>query len=262
MSEPGAPEAAQPAPRSRPLPLAYLHALSAAFGFLTRLPVPRAQVDAATFARSLVWFPWVGAAIGACQALFAFTVGAHLSPLLCATLLVALSAAITGALHVDGLADLFDGLGGGRGDRERSLAIMRDSRIGSFGALALCLVVIAKVAAIEPLLGRGQWPALVAAPVAARAAAVGLIVAFPYAREQGLGSAFREHARVRHAIAALAFACALVAFVAPGLFIPLAATLVFTTLLGAFVSRRLSGLTGDVYGAAIELSELAFLILA
>ena len=92
---------------------------------------------------------------------------------------------MTGGLHLDGVADVFDGLGGGHGDRERILRIMRDSRIGAHGATALVLVLAVKVAALAELLGRGAlWP-LVVAPAVARFAVVPLIVLLPYARRGG-----------------------------------------------------------------------------
>ncbi len=260
MSEP---DAAEPAPEPSRL-LAYAHALSAAFGFLTRLPAPPAAFDARTLARSLVWFPWVGVALGACQFALAGLLGDERSPLLSAALVVALSALLTGALHLDGLADVFDGLGGGRGDRARTLAIMRDSRIGSFGALALCLVVTAKIAALEPLLASGVWaavPALIIAPAAARTAAALLIVAFPSAREDGLGRAFRDHARIRHLAPAALFTVGVVVLLDVHALIPTVVTWALASAFGLWIARRLGGLTGDVYGASIELSELAFLVL-
>jgi adenosylcobinamide-GDP ribazoletransferase len=261
----GRPHGALPTePEARPLLLAYLNALAAAFGFLTRLPAPRPAFDARTLARSLVWFPWVGVALGGCQVALAYSLGDSLSPMLRAVFIVALSALLTGALHLDGLADLFDGLGGGRGDRARTLEIMRDSHIGSFGALALCLVVIAKIAALEPLLAQGAWaalPALLVAPMAARTAAALLIVAFPYARELGLGSAFREHARPRHTAAAALMAVAIVVVCDAPMLLAMVVTWLLAAMFGLWIARRLGGLTGDVYGAAIELSEVVLLVL-
>lgn len=264
MSEPEAAEPTASGEPERPRLLGYVHALSAAFGFLTRLPVPHHAGGARTLARSLVWFPWVGAALGACQIALAYALGGTLTPLLCATFVVALSALLTGALHLDGLADLFDGLGGGRGDRTRTLAIMRDSRIGSFGALAMSLVVVAKIAAIEALLApgaRAALPALLLAPAVARTAAAGLIVALPYARELGLGTAFRDHARNGHAVAAALMAAAIAALLDPDALLAIGVTWLLAALFGLWIARRLGGLTGDVYGAAIELSELTFLVL-
>ena len=193
-------------PEARPLLLAYLNALSAAFGFLTRLPAPRPAFDARTLARSLVWFPWVGVVARGCQVALAFALGDSLSPMLRAVFIVALCRAAR-PVPCTSTASPISSTASAAAEAiaSRTLEIMRDSRIGSFGALALCLVVIAKIAALEPLLAEGAWaavPALLVAPTAARTAAALLIVAFPYAREQGLGTAFRNHARFHHAAAA------------------------------------------------------------
>ena len=186
----------------------------------------------------------------------------HMAPWLVAVLLAALLAALTGGLHLDGFADVFDALGGGRGDRARMLEIMRDSRIGAHGATALTLLLIAKVAALAQVAERHDLLALLAFPTIARWLAALLVVFFPYARAEGLGRAFSgEAGRVQVAVGdrhrgrrrrrartgadpARRWGRAAV------------------VLRFAFwLHRRLGGLTGDVYGAAIELGEVAMLVL-
>ena len=186
----------------------------------------------------------------------------HLPAPVAAVLVSAALAWMTGGLHLDGVADVFDGLGGGRGDRERTLRIMRDSRIGAHGAAALILVLALKVTALAELLARGSlWP-LVAAPVVARFAVVPLIVLFPYAREEGLGKAFQGTASWREIAIAACIAAVAVAPFAPAALLAAAVALAIAGAFAAAVQRRLGGLTGDAYGAAIEVAEAVLLAAA
>jgi len=125
-----------------------MKALVAAFAFLTRLPVWRGPLRDEDLGRSVSFFPLVGLVLGLGVTGLAAAVQGHLPPGLIAILLAALLAGLTGGLHLDGVADVFDALGGGRRDRARMLEIMRDSRIGAHGAAALILVLLAKVTAL------------------------------------------------------------------------------------------------------------------
>jgi adenosylcobinamide-GDP ribazoletransferase len=236
--------------------------LAVAFGFLSRLPVGNDPVAAADLARSLTWFPVVGLAFGGVLAGTAHLLRDHLPAPLLAVGLVALLAALSGGLHLDGLADVFDGLGGGRGDREKTLAIMRDSRIGAHGAMALVLALAAKVAAVHEVLRSGAtWP-LLCCPVLGRWSSVPLVIFFPYARQEGLGRAMTDHGRPLHFAQATLLAGACVVWSGDRVLGPSAAALAAALGIALFVRRRLGGLTGDVYGAAIELAEIAFLAAA
>jgi adenosylcobinamide-GDP ribazoletransferase len=239
-----------------------------ALTFLTRLPVPPARggrdADGAPgdLGRSVVWFPVVGALLGAILFGAARALGGHLAPGLLAVVLVAAHALVTGGLHLDGLADTFDAWGGGRGDRARMLDIMRDSRIGAHGAAALALLLIAKVLAILDLLSRGTlWP-LFAAPIVARWAVVPLIVLFPYARPSGLGSLFHQQRRLMDLVIATALIVPAAYLLGAPAARAAAAALVSALVLALALDRRLGGLTGDVYGAAIEIAELVFWVAA
>src|SRR5262249_24897988 len=158
-------------------------------------------------------------------------------------------AAVTRGLHLDGLADSFDGLLGGR-DRGQRLEIMRDPRIGSFGATALALVLLLKWSALAELAAPLRWPSLLLVPTIARFAMVGTVGAVPYARDHGLGAGY--HAAARGAPALVAAGIAVV--VAVGLFGPGGVPLV---AVGAGVALGVSwwawcalgGATGDIYGA-------------
>jgi adenosylcobinamide-GDP ribazoletransferase len=245
--------------------------LALAFGLLTRLPVRAEVTREEELGAAVAWFPAVGLAIGLALAAARALLEGHLAPGLIAALLIALSALVTGGLHLDGLADVFDGVGGGRGDRERMLAIMRDSRIGAHGAAALVLVLVAKVAALAELVPRGAGWALALAPLVARAAVMPLVLFFPYARAAGLGRAFHDYSRPRHL--ALGTACTLAVLSVAGralsarsvvveIAAPTLAALAVSLLIGVWLRARMGGLTGDVYGSAIELSELAFWVVA
>ena len=229
-----------------------------AVGFLTRIPVPgRDGFSAPVLGASLVFFPAVGAMLGAASAGAAALVPSpHVG---WAIALAALHAFLTGAMHLDGLSDVVDGLGGARGDRARALEIMRDPRVGAFGVVALVLLLLAKVAALDEILRRPEaWVVLLAYPVAGRLAAVPLIAFFPCARPTGLARAYHDAARWPAALGAFALGGGLAAL-GGRVLVPTAVALGLGLLVGAYVGVRLRGLTGDAYGAAIELSELAFL---
>ncbi len=235
--------------------------LTVAFAFLTRLPVGFGKAQDSDVGHAIAFFPVVGLALGVALVAAAWLVSA-LPPTLAAVGLVALLAGATGGLHLDGLADVFDGLGGSHGDRERMLAIMRDSRIGAHGALALVLVVLAKVFALSVLLQRSELLPVLLFPAVARWAVVPLIVALPYVREVGLGKTFND----RGSAAEVAWATAVIVsmLLAAGSRTLLPAGAAFAVALGfaVWMRRRLGGLTGDVYGATIELAEVAFLAAA
>ena len=165
-----------------------------------------------------------------------------------------------GAIHLDGLADSADALGGG--DREQRLAIMRDSRLGTFGVLAIVLVVALKIALVAAVLTRGHHLWLIAIPGVARFAASALSAALPYAREQGTGAALVSggHRAERLAVAlATALVVALACARLRGL-LAVAAVVLVAVVMGRLALRRIGGVTGDVLGATIEIAECAALL--
>ena len=255
-------------PLRQPL-LQTLRDLRAATVFLTRLPVAwPGDAPADQLARAAAHFPAVGAALGAAAGLLGWAVASLGAPLwLAAGLAIAALAVATGGLHEDGLADFADGLGGGT-TREAKLAIMRDSQIGSYGALALVFAVLLRTAAAAPLMGSAAGIAVLAmAAAASRAAMTGVFWALPPARADGLAAANRP-CRVRAVVATCwALAIALV------LGLPLlglgvgaatgAAVLILAgmaALAVALLARRaLGGHTGDVLGAVQQVAEIAAL---
>jgi adenosylcobinamide-GDP ribazoletransferase len=239
-----------------------LRPLAIAFGFLTRIPVPIGAAAPRELGRAVAWFPAVGAALGALLAATDHLMRPALAPGLAALAVVAVHAAVTGGLHLDGVADVFDALGGGRGQRDRMLAILRDSRIGAHGAIALVLVLAGKLLAIAALPAHTAGWALYAAPVIARWAAVPLVVGFPCVRPDGLGRAFHDHAGVAQLAGATAIAALATGWLGARMLTPALAAALAALAIGLWLHRRLGGLTGDVYGAAIEIAELAFLLVA
>jgi adenosylcobinamide-GDP ribazoletransferase len=239
-----------------------LQPVLAAFSFLTRLPVPSVTLRDEDLGRSVAFYPLVGLALGLGAGGLTTVLAGVTSPFLAAALGAGLLAALTGGLHLDGLADLFDGLGGGRGDRARILAIMRDGRIGAHGATALVLVLVAKVAAMAELASRGNWVALVLFPCLGRWAATPLVAFLPYARPEGIGRAFVGKTGAREVAIATGTAALVVGLTGGGLMIPALAAALVEGALGIAMARKLGGLTGDVYGAAIELGEVAVLTVA
>jgi adenosylcobinamide-GDP ribazoletransferase len=244
-----------------------LRALFSAIAFLTRFPVPGAGSWAPGVAgASVAFFPVVGLLLGAASMGLAWLVLGRLAlppHLVWALALVSLQALLTGAHHLDGLSDVVDGLGGSRGDRERALEIMRDSRIGVFGVVALVLVLLAKVVAMnEVLRGAGTLAVLLAYPTVARLGASLLVVFLPCARPTGLAQTFHREAPGIAGLAAGLVTIGLLWAQGWATVVPAAWGLGASLATGLYLAARLRGMTGDAYGAAIELGELAFLLAA
>jgi adenosylcobinamide-GDP ribazoletransferase len=175
---------------------------------------------------------------------------------------LAIAVLLTGALHVDALADTFDAAGGG--SRERALEIMRDSRLGTFGASALALDLVLKVGAVAALLVRGgAVPALIAAGALSRAASPSLAVLLPYPRPApGRGGVLSgASGRAAAAAAGLGIALAVLAVGSEALWL-VTATAVVTICAGVIYRHWLGGATGDCLGALTELCETTVLIVA
>lgn len=230
-----------------------------AVGLLTTVPVRTERVTADELGGAVAWFPLVGLGLGGAAALVATALLGVMPALLAAAGVVGALALLTGGLHLDGWCDVFDGLGGGRGDRARTLEIMRDSRIGAHGAAALCLLLIAKVAALTAVVDTSDVAVVIAFPVVARCCGAALVVIFPYARAEGLGRSFSQSAGGAELVVALMTTIAVVLWLDSSLWVPAVIAAGATLSFGVWMSRRLGGLTGDVYGAGIELAGLVFL---
>jgi adenosylcobinamide-GDP ribazoletransferase len=228
--------------------------------YLTIVPVPgRRDESPDSLGRAAPWFPAVGAAIGLGLVVVDHGVSAAFPPVLASLLTVTAWKLVTGGLHLDGLADSLDGFMGH--DRAQRLAIMRDSRIGVFGALGLIVALLIAVTSLAEIAPRLRARALLVAPIVGRATPPLLAALFPAARTGGQGATFIESVRWPAALLAivLALATAMIALgVAGAVACVVGTTLALAT--GALLSRRLGGITGDVLGAAVELSELGVLL--
>lgn len=232
--------------------------LVAAFGLLTRIPVPfTTPRPTGLWAWPLVGLVTGGAGLilGAAAHGFGVSVG------VAAVLVLAAQAALTGGLHEDGLSDCADGFWGGHSVAKR-LEIMKDSRIGSYGALALTLAMLARWSALVALLGAGAWGLALAAMILSRAAMGSVMAALPNARAGGLSA---RHGRP--SLAAAGAGCGLALALGFGFAGGQVAVLALAASLAAvgvaLVARaKIGGQTGDVLGATQVLAELAALSVA
>jgi adenosylcobinamide-GDP ribazoletransferase len=233
----------------------------AALQFLTRLPTPALRhYDHALAGRAAIYFPLVGMVLGLLLWGVA-TLFAPAPPGLQAVLVLILWVVLSGGLHLDGLGDSADAWLGGHGDRERSLAIMQDSRAGAAAVVAIGLLLIAKFATLQILLAKGAAAGLLLAPLWGRAAALALLLWTPSAREAGFGAVLGRHLPRRAAVVAVALAGILPLLVLgwPGLWL-LAAVAAVGLGLRHLMLQRLGGATGDTAGALVEITEAATLM--
>jgi adenosylcobinamide-GDP ribazoletransferase len=236
--------------------------LPLALTFLTKLPWPwRGPADETALARSMFWFPWVGALLG----LGFWVAWAGLQKMLpapaAAAVLLTLTVWVTGGLHLDGLADTADGLGGGR-TPEEALSIMKDSRVGAFGVISLILGLVLKFSLFLSLATQTRATgALLLFPIISRWSMVLLAYLSPYARaEGGLGQAMTlgVSPRVLTGASLSAGGLALLILGAPGLGLIIAAG-ALVWLGSLYFHHRLRGITGDILGAANEVVEVLVL---
>lgn len=232
-----------------------------AAAFLTILPIsPNSATQSTDVAASFGWFPLVGFGIGLTLCAIDWLLAPFFGHAMRAVLVVLILTALTGALHLDGVADTADALGAGR-NRERALEILRDSRIGSFGAIALFFVIALKVLAIAGSGGSARYAMLYMAPGLGRWAMVALASSLDYLRAEGAGAAMLAHDRRRNLrVATVTAVIALAPLMMLHALRACVVAAIATLALRAFYRRWLDGVTGDLIGAAGELVETAVLI--
>lgn len=244
--------------------MAFWRQFLAMLQFLTRIPVKERGCDGVElkeYSRGIVCFPLVGLVMGLLTALVWWIVMPHVGALVAAIAVVIAYIMLTGGLHLDGLADSCDGLFSVR-SRERILEIMRDSRIGTNGALALIVAVVLRTALIYQMSADGLpvLALLIVTPVVGRGMMAVMMYRQVYARESGMGNLFIGKISEGRFGVTLLLMAALVLFIGglSSLF-ALLVTLLFVFGFRRFVASRIGGQTGDTLGAACELSELVFL---
>lgn len=227
-----------------------MRGLIVALGFLTRLPLPRVRTAAHHFAAAIRWYPAVGLVVGAAVT-GAVWAGSWVDPWTGALAGLVTWAAITGALHLDGLGDLADGLGAAHGDRARLIAVMADPHVGSFGVVAICIQLVAKLVLLH---AGSDWMALFLVPFAARMGPLLWAWWLPPLKP-GLGARVAPAVRVRD-LAGWGAVLAGVCVFCPAL---LVAPLVLAGW-GWWLKARVGGISGDGHGAGIEWVETALLL--
>ena len=242
--------------------------------FLTRISIVKQTIwTEESFGKSVKYFPAVGAVLGICYAVPLFIL-VYLTDgkfsIFTGAAGFFLTVILTGGIHCDGLMDTADGIFSGR-EREKMLEIMKDSRAGAFGVVALVTVAALEISALAELAKNFSmllFFAVYSAPIIGRLAMVFVISNFPYARPEGLGKAFSKYATPKTFFTALIetiFLLMPIIFLSVKIFatsiIALVAAIIFALYFGKYVTEKLGGLTGDIYGAVEFLAEVLVMII-
>lgn len=232
-----------------------------AFQFLTIIPLPFAvRCDKEDLGRSTAFFPVIGLGIGGVLVAVNWLISSWLVRPLCDALLITVVTLITGALHLDGLADVCDGLAA-RGSRERFLAIMKDSQVGAIGAVGLVLGLLLKWQALVAVPMELKWQALLLFPALARFGQVLTLTGARHARQDGLGAAFvAGSGKMTLMLAFITAAAAGYCLLGLKGIVALTAVCILTILGRLFFQRKLGGLTGDTIGCLSEVNEILVLV--
>ncbi len=231
--------------------------------FLTLLPVPLKGPSAnKDIGESLLYYPLVGLLIGLLLSLGVWILE-DAPALVAAVLLLTVWVLLTGALHLDGLADSADAWLGGLGDRHKTLAIMKDPYCGPVAIVALVLLLLLKLAALEHLISSENWTAVLLAPVLARTLLILLFLSTPYVRSGGLGTVLSEHLprSACQMVVAVTLVLVFLFFDMAGFWLFVALFLMFFVL-RLLMLQRIGGTTGDTAGALVEITEAVVLIAA
>lgn len=233
--------------------------------FLTRIPTPKiTTISEEDVSLSLLYYPLIGFCLGVILMLSAFFLSSFVAPSaynVIAVIIVALWVLITGALHLDGLADSADGFVGGQGSTERTLNIMKDPVSGPAGITSIILILMLKYSSVVVILNSemSYW-SLLLAPIIARAIAIGLITFTPVAQQQGLAFELKKK-EFPEIVALILLLVAVVTFVITNVYVLILISLLIYAI-RHWAIRRLQGITGDILGFSIEVTEAVFLVLA
>ncbi|MCY3567868.1 MAG: adenosylcobinamide-GDP ribazoletransferase [Chloroflexi bacterium] len=229
------------------------------FGFLTILPVVSPGEAPTGAARA--WFPFVGLALGAALVGLDAAAREGLPPIVVGALLLSALLILTRALHTEGFLDCCDGLFGGYTAEDR-LRILRDTHVGAFAVIGGAALIAAKWSLLASAPEAARIGLLLVFPCLSRFGMLLTMVAFPYARAQGVGTPLQQDGRWWHlALGLVTTATASAVFLGPGGLVLLAAVSVAALGLGRWIAGKLGGMTGDAYGAVNELGEVLALLL-
>ena len=236
-----------------------LASFTLALQFLTRLPLNLCiTISDQRIGQSVLFYPLIGLLIGAILVMVNNLLPEQ-SLALNAAIILTIWVLLTGGLHLDGLADCSDAWAGGLADKERSLAIMKDPAAGPIAVIILVLLLLLKWTALQSLLQQQeQLTALLLAPFLGRLSILILMLSTPYIRNNGLGSAMQQHLPRQAAKLIVFFSFAIIIWLT-NIYIVLAA-LTLIALIRHLALQRLQGVTGDVYGASVEMLETVALI--
>lgn len=245
-----------------------MHNFFTGLQFLTRINIVNQTTwSSENFGKSVKYFTLIGAILGTILVGFTYVTKIFLpthhivlSHHFISFLIVLLCIILTGGLHCDGFMDTMDGIFSGR-SRERMLEIMKDSCVGSNGVVAFVLLILCKWILIVDLAPEKLFMALFLMPILGRLAMVMGIVLFPYARADGLGKAFAQYATKKSLLFASIVVLFFISFFGQPAIYALVAIILFTIWIASYITKLLGGLTGDVYGAITELSEVVVLFI-
>lgn len=231
--------------------------IATAFQFLTRVPLPMCAWSLDGLSRSAKFFPLVGLAIGAAAAMLQLLLSPHFPAGIVAMLIVLFTVLATGGLHEDGLADVADAFGGGH-NRDHILAIMKDSRIGSYGAIALMFSIASRILLLAAIPGNKFARYVISAQVLCRWAILPLGLMLPAARKQeGQGARLAKQISSISLAAGTLMAFSIVVFLLRMDAVETTLMVLLVTVFSGFHYRwRIGGITGDCFGATIQLAEI------
>jgi len=232
-----------------------------ALQFLTCIPIHlKTHPNEKQIGHSLLYYPFVGLIIGLILIALSWLLN-HTSPLVAAALLITCWILLTGALHLDGLADSADAWIGGIGNREKTLTIMKDPSCGPAGVVALILILLLKFVTLHSLIIANEWIAILLACTLARTQMPLLFLTTPYVRDHGLGSPLATHQPRRLSIFIISAIPLLILLLTDSIYIWVLIAVSLTFVISRhLMMRRLDGTTGDTAGALIEITETVALL--
>jgi adenosylcobinamide-GDP ribazoletransferase len=226
--------------------------------FFTRIPVKHEfEFDDYDYDIGIMFFPVIGVIIGLGLMLIKLLTS-YANPYVSALLMLVFYIWITGGIHIDGLSDTFDGVFSGR-DRDRIFEIMKDSRVGAFGAISISLLLISYII----LFADNSAGAVLVMAVAGKGSVLAAASISEYARKDtGLGTRFVEQCKDRERYIGLGFTAILCLFIDYRLIVPTVGAFIVSGLITQYMKKKLGGMTGDTLGFVNEISQVAFLLIA